>query len=197
MTVVFDFDRTLTESDTVFRFYQEFSKNIVKLIILTVGMIFNKIGILTNATIKKIGVSFFLLGLPEKVVIEKGQKYFSKIRLREDIIARLEKHIADGDKVVVLSASYECYISGLRSRWNDVTVLGSKLATDKDGKVQGLSFNCYGENKLKALQGNGIQSVDILYTDGFADRAVMRISKEVIVVGKRGWHSIQLKARGA
>ncbi|MGB9773630.1 MAG: HAD-IB family phosphatase [Bacteroidota bacterium] len=195
MTVVFDFDRTLTERDTVFRFYKEFSKNIVKLTILTVSMIFSKIGILTNATIKKIGVHFFLLGLPEKVVIEKGQKYFSKIRLREDIIARLEKHVANGDKVVVLSASYECYISALRSRWNDVIVIGSKLAIDKDGKVQGLSFNCYGENKLEALQRSGIHSVDILYTDGFADRAIMRISKKVIVVRKHGWHSIKLEAR--
>ncbi len=182
MIVVFDFDKTLTYSDTLFGFYKEFSKNPLKFVFLILCGLLNRFGIFTNDTCKKFGIFLFIRGKSKDEVLDVGRKYIEKIKFREEIFQKVREYIENGDRVFIVSASYEEYLINLKKIFGpNISIFGSKLKFT-DGKVSGLQMNCFGERKVEVLKNIDVLSVDIFYTDSIYDKPLMEISKKVCIV---------------
>ncbi len=179
--IVFDFDKTLTEKDTLFGFYRLVSKSrlrfLLKLPVFYMVAVATKLGLLSNTSLKRVGVKLFLDGQEKKRLENIGKQYASQIELnriyREDLLKR------PPENVLIISASYEEYLKPL---FPDHKVVGSRLDYNKENKVNGMLVNMHGTTKQQWLLKNGIREVDLLYTDSFSDKPLMDLAKRVILV---------------
>lgn len=183
--VVFDFDKTLTVEDTLFGFYRFSSKSKIIFLLkyplmLTAAAAF-KFGIISNLTLKKIGVQLYLRGYTKQSIDKLGREYSEKIEFNDVYQNEFFKY--SPKQVIIISASLEDYLKPLFSNYN---VVGSRLLYDSENRVLGLERNMYGLNKKKWLFKNGIREVDIFYTDSYSDQPVIDISDRTFIVNKYG-----------
>jgi phosphatidylglycerophosphatase C len=73
--------------------------------------------------------------------------------LRLEVVGCLEEHLAAGDEVILVSASFEIYLEPLAEMLGVETVLATRLAVDSDGICTGEieGPNCRGAEKVKRL----------------------------------------------
>lgn len=195
MIIVFDFDKTLINEDSLFGYYKQVYGQtpmfIIKRYILFLFAVLYKIKLINNTQLKRVGVGFFLKGKSVKEIMYHANEYAKKLRLNEIHNEYFLKHLNNDDQCFVVSAGLHEYISRL---YASKFVLASKLAY-RDGIVCGLESNLYGKNKVIELKKLGYNEVDILYTDSFADKPLMAIAKKVCVV-KRGEIIYQFVKKG-
>jgi phosphatidylglycerophosphatase C len=97
-------------------------------------------------------------GLPEKTV-EKAAEDFARRHLarnlRPDMRDRLEWHRSAGHKVVIVSASPECYVARAGELLGVDAALGTRLGVDTGGRLTGRyeGKNCRGAEKYARLVG--------------------------------------------
>jgi hypothetical protein len=180
--IVYDFDKTLTCEDTLFGFFRFSSdKNIwypFKIIIYVACMVLTKFNFISNESLKLAGVHIFLRKVDSNMLRLRSNFYHKKIEFNK--IFKELNFDQDIDYVVV-SASFEDYLRPIFP--NFVRIVGSKLDYSQ---VNGffLKFNCYGENKVKALAMHNIACIDTLYTDSINDLPLAKISKRIILIRK-------------
>jgi len=174
MIVVYDFDKTLTYKDTLLGFFLSFSKNPLKLFIYFLAMVFAKFKIISNTSLKKLGVRLYLYGR-SKDKVKKVAESYSK-RIETNSVYRQMDFSCD---VFVVSASFEEYLLPLFP--SGVKVVGSKLEY-KNGRVCNIMLNCYGKNKKKLLNDREIVKIDRLFTDSYSDVDLAGMSSEICVV---------------
>jgi len=183
--IVFDFDKTLTQKDTIFGFYQNAAKSKRKFKILLPGYyliaVLTKLGILSNTTLKKAGIRFFLKGYNIDALERIGKAYASSIKLNEIYYSHFLEY--NTDEVIIMSASYDIYLKYL---FPEYKVVASKIKYNNAGKVEGLDENIFGQQKLNWLLKNNIKIIDTLYTDSFSDKPLMSISKCTYLVKNGG-----------
>lgn len=188
MTIVFDFDKTLTYRDTLFGFYKAVNQNnlifSIKRILLLIVAILYKIKLIDNNTLKKFGVFLFLKGIDKNIIKQKSKEYSSKIKLNK--IYNRDFQLYNLDDIILVSASFEDYLKPI---FPNVKILSSKLEYTTNGKVKGLKINLYSSAKNKELLKNGIDHIDILYTDSYSDKPLMEISDKVFII-KEGKKSL-------
>jgi len=177
MIIVYDFDKTLTYTDTLFSFFRHCSKKdifyILKLIAYFCIMLTTKFKFTSNNTLKQVGIRLFLYNKTRMEIQKLSKLFSSKIKFN-----RLYKEL-DFDKsneYYVISASFVEYLVPLFPK--NVKVIGSKLLYHDD-LVKGLKFNCYKENKLRNLN---LDKIDIFYTDSLSDYPLAKISKKTYIV---------------
>lgn len=174
---VFDFDKTLTNKDSIVGFYLEVNKRngflngIIKRFVLLLSSILYKLKIVSNSKLKKIGVHLFLKGVHRKEIDLIALTYSKKIILNK-IYYEVFKKIPQEQRLVS-SASYEEYLKYIFPNEN---IVGSTLNYKLD-KVHSLKINNYGIEKAKHT--NNIHS---LYTDSYSDKPLMDKSKNVFLV---------------
>ncbi len=176
--VVFDFDKTLTEKDTVLGFLLEATDKRFKHIRKPVFLLFavlHKLGLIGNDRLKKAGIWLFLKNMPETEIRKRAAVYAKGIRLNTIYDTEF---VLKYPNAIVATASYEDYVKPLCS---DHILLAAKLEY-KDGKVSGLKQNAYGSQKVALLKAQGIQKIDIFYTDSYNDQPMMNISSVVFLV---------------
>ncbi|PKD43247.1 haloacid dehalogenase-like hydrolase [Rhodohalobacter barkolensis] len=178
--IVFDFDKTLTEKDTLFGFYrsvhkENFSFLIRRTIHLGAAFIY-KLGIINNDQLKKIGVSLFLSGMPVSKLKIMAKEYIGDIKLNQ--VYYHDFLNAPKQKRVIISASFEIYLKEL---FPEEIVVGSLLKIKK-GTIVGLDRNMYGIRKRNYLMSIGINEIDCLYTDSYSDLPLMKMSKKIFLV---------------
>lgn len=179
---VFDFDKTLTDYDTLFGFYRMANKNDavfqMKRFLLLSFAIGTKLKLFSNSQLKKCGVALFLKGKSEKELENAARQYADKIELN----SIYKKDFLDCPKHerIIISASYEIYLKKL---FPGEKIIGSRLAY-KQQKVKGVERTIFGKNKTVALGELGIDEIECLYTDSFSDRPLMDIAKQVYLVNK-------------
>jgi phosphoserine phosphatase len=178
--VVFDFDKTLTDKDTLFGFYKQVDGNnslfFLKRILLLFFAVIYKTSLISNDTLKKVGVLIFLKGKTKEIIEISSIEYAKTISF--NAVYRdyfLNYPIA---KRLIISASFEDYLLPLLP---GEQIMGSKLKFHL-GKVIGLQENMYGKTKQIALLRTGYKSIDALYTDSFSDRPLMEVAKSVFLV---------------
>jgi len=174
MIVVYDFDKTLTYKDTLFGFFLEFSKNPFKIFFYFCLMVCAKLKLISNDILKRWGVKLFLKGVSKDTIEKKAHIYAKKIKTNS-----LYKEIDLKDRVFIVSASFQEYLKPLFSK--DVSIIASRLDY-ADGKVVGLLFNCYGKNKIDALQKEGIFKIDLFFTDSYSDKPLALLTKKIVIV---------------
>ena len=183
MTIVFDFDKTLTDRDTLFGFYKLTNKPgfsyFIKRVLLLIAAICFKFKIISNNRLKKIGVSLFLKGKDKSFIDEKGRLYASSINLNKIYYNDyLQYSIRDR---MVISASL---IEYLKHKFPNEKIFASSLKYSESKKVIGLEENLYAEQKRKFIEQKGIERIDILYTDSYSDKALMEISNKIFLINK-------------
>jgi phosphoserine phosphatase len=185
---VFDFDKTLTDSDTLFGYYRTVSKSdrlfILKRILLLASGVLYKAGVIKNSTLKRVGISLFLKGRTRIELEIAAKKYVKQIKLNDIYHNHYMK--TEGEKWVV-SASPEIY---LRHLFTGEQVAGTTFTYSGD-KVQGLAVNMFGREKRKYLNEKGIGHIGELYTDSQTDKPLMEISEKIYLINQG--HIIQSK----
>jgi phosphoserine phosphatase len=181
--IVYDFDKTLTYQDTLFGFFQEAGRvrrfYYIKRSLYFIAMVFAKLSLIDNDTLKRFGVVLFLKGKEIKFLQDIIISYQPKIsfnRLYQKITERSESDIYD---IYIVSASFEEYLEGLFPPY--VKIVGSKLLYEND-KIIGIARNCYKGEKVKALYDIGIKKIDLLYTDSFSDYPLAEIARKIVIV---------------
>lgn len=184
---VFDFDGTLTGSDSLFHFlyfmcgiYRLFTGAIILLPVFT-GM---KTGRISNSGAKEKILEYFFKGCDQEDFDHKSRK-FAQTKLpaimRTNALEKLYWHKDHGHEVVVVSASLENYLVPWCDRMG-VNCIGTKLLV-RDGKIAGSynGRNCYGPEKARRLksayeldQFNRIY----VYGDSRGDREILELATD-------------------
>tara|TARA_B100000886_G_scaffold340459_1_gene310183 strand:+ start:2004 stop:2618 length:615 start_codon:yes stop_codon:yes gene_type:complete len=179
--VVFDFDKTLTYSDTLLDFYIHVSKKnfkfLIKLSLYICLMILFKLKIISNDYLKIKGFNLFLKGLKDDYIESKSKNFASKIDYNH--LFKTFNFDKKDEKVIIISASYEVYLKFIFSK--NIKVFGSKFIS-VDGVASEFSFNCYSTNKNYILKKNGFKKIRTFYTDSYSDLSLAKISKQIIIV---------------
>lgn len=115
-------------------------------------------------------------------------------RLRNDVVAELERHRAAGAVIVLVSASFEVYLLPLAERLGVDDVLAARLEVADDGTYTGLLFgpNCRGPEKVVRLHDwldqhhGGRAAVHVTaYGDSAGDNELLADADEAHWVGAR------------
>jgi len=179
--VVFDFDKTLTNKDTLFGFYKTVAGNdhgfFAKRIILIAAGVLYKVRLLKNDTLKSIGIKLFVKGKTRCELESAAKKYAKQIEFNDIYFNHYQK--ADGEKWII-SASPEIYLNLLFPGEN---VAGTTFNFTEE-KAEGLNVNMFGQEKKRFLNGKGVSIIDEFYTDSQSDKPLMDISKKVYIVEK-------------
>lgn len=157
---VFDFDGTITQSDTLLSFIR-FSKGNISFLIgfllfipLLIGM---KISLIPNWKVKQLMFQYFYKGTKIKTFDTWGEQ-FSKIitaNTREKAKAKITELKKEGYIIVVLSASIENWIKPWANENGIDLVIATQIRV-VNNIITGefLSKNCYGIEKVNRLLEN-------------------------------------------
>ena len=157
--VAFDFDGTLTVSDTFLAFLRwregafYYHLNMAKLAPAAFSYLFHR----NPGRLKAAIVRTFLRGLPMKDLEAEALEFAtesSRFLLRPDAVKVWRRHRLDGARMLIVTASPEVIIAPFARGLGADLVLGTVLTTDKDGVLTGgLSGpNCRGPEKVKRLR---------------------------------------------
>lgn len=160
MLALFDFDGTITRTDSLKEFiiFMKGRRNYyLGLLWLSPFLLLYKAGVIPNWKAKEILLAYFFKGTPVDVFEGKCKEFASwhvpKI-IREKAMDKLSAYLNEGVRVVVVSASPENWV-GKWSEANGLEWIATRLEVKKGrltGKIVGR--NCHGVekvNRIKAL----------------------------------------------
>lgn len=155
----FDFDGTLVEGDSLLPFLRRLC-GVRRLAVAGVGARRELFGLRRGGDARDVAKAAFLAralpGIDAGRAAVLADAYAARLecRLRPDTLARLRQHQADGDRVVLVSASPALYLEPLGRRLGLDAVLATGLVVGPDGRFTGelLGANCRGPEKARRLQ---------------------------------------------
>lgn len=190
--VVFDFDGTLTQKDTMIEFVAFVKGRRLLLWVLVLCLpyiLLMKLRLMSNEKVK----SHFLLKALGHINRAQMQQYgecfaerIDKIT-RKDTYDRLSSHLSKGDTVYIVTASLEEWVKPWALSKGVHRVLSTKMSYDQDSNFDG-SFstkNCYGEEKvlrLLAVEPNRSEYHLTAYGDSRGDREIIEFADKGIYV---------------
>ena len=129
-----------------------------------------------------------LKGMPYKTCDQLAKKYFEEELLPnvvEPLVEKLKAHLANGDRVCILSGGYDVYIKYFAEYFGIKEVISSKIAF-REGKCMGRmdGKDCMRENKLEYIRPFLKGNKTICYTDSQSDLSLLGLVDEPIVVSK-------------
>ena len=173
MLALFDFDGTITKDDSLLKFLR-FAVGDVKFIIglffLSPILVLYKLKLIPNYKAKQRMLSWFLKGYSEdefrKIANEYSLNYIDKI-VRPKAMQKIAWHKEQGHKIVVVSASMECWLKPWCDK-NELELIATKLEI-KNGIVTGRfkTKNCYGiEKAVRVREIYNLDDYDHIYAYG-------------------------------
>jgi len=171
--VFFDFDGTITTYDSLIKFIRFVvgdAKTLWGMIFLSPMLVVYKLKLIPNYKAKQLILSYFFKGIDEqefkKVAKEYSLRHIDTI-LRPKAMKKIAWHKEQGHKIVIVSASIECWLKPWCDE-NNLDLIATKLEI-KNGVVAAkfLTKNCYGIEKANRVQKQYILSgYDHIYTYG-------------------------------
>ena len=185
--IFFDFDGTITTDDSLIKFVRFVvgdAKFIWGMTLLFPMLTVYKLKLLPNYKAKQYMLSYFFKVMSEEKFMQVANEYSLEhinTILRPKAMNKIAWHKEQGHKVVVVSASIECWLKP----WCDKNGLGliSTKIEIKDGLVTGkfLSKNCYGIEKANRVQ----EAYDLseyghiyAYGDSRGDKELLELADE-------------------
>jgi len=183
----FDFDGTITTDDSFIKFIRFVvgdTKTLWGMIYLSPMLIAYKLKFIPNYKAKQMMFSYFFKGMDEKQFLKVAKEYSLKhidTILRQQAIEKITWHKEQGHKIVVVSASIECWLKP----WCDkhgLELIATKIEMS-NGIVTGrlLSKNCYGIEKVNRVQEQyNLSDYDYIYAygDSRGDRELLGLADE-------------------
>lgn len=155
---IFDFDGTITKKDSLLEFikiYRGSYKFYFGLVLLSPVLVLYTIKIIPNWRAKEIVLSYFF-GNEDVEAFAQRCKAFAENKLpllvKPSALKAIKKHQANGDRVVVISASAENWLKHWCQKY-DLELIATQLEVKNNkitGKIEG--ENCYGIEKRKRLE---------------------------------------------
>ena len=186
--VVFEFDGTLSASDSNFEFGKYCFKHSIRpwlflpvIFVAQIGRILNPSGIWWRQTMRRFLTENMVKELSGKMIVEHKQRRFGWAK---DQVAK--EHRA-GNKVVLISASTNYLIPKLVADMKFDAVFTSQMEQAKPWRYK---FLCWGNNKVIALdnwakENKYIPNVVRAYSDSKSDLPIMEIAKEQVWIDKK------------
>ena len=179
--VVFDFDKTLTYRDTTLPFFAFCAQQrglpliLARKILWYFLAVFVKIGLVSNIQHKNFGVQLFLKDAARSQVQGWGRNFAKQIRTN-----RIYREIfPQYPNAIISSASLEDY---LKPMFPNHRVVASKLEYSDDDLVVRWGINNYGDRKKIRLEQLGISQLDVVFTDSYSDRCLMKMASTTFLV---------------
>jgi HAD superfamily hydrolase (TIGR01490 family) len=121
--------------------------------------------------------------------------------LHDDALEKLNFHLAQGDELVLLSASLDLYVEHIGRQLGFNTIICTKTCwTDGILETDLLGDNCYGENKLNRLQkwldDNQGKVIEYAYADHESDLPVLETATVGVVINPSSRLAEMAKERG-
>lgn len=154
----FDFDGTITKKDTLLEFVK-FTHGPLRFflgfLVNSPWLIAYKLGIISNQKAKEKVLNYFFGGMKSGLFNNHCQNFVEqKIPgiLRPDAISEINKLVAEGVEVVIVSASPENWVQ-LWAANIKADCLSTRLKTE-DEKISGyiLGKNCHGDEKVRRIK---------------------------------------------
>lgn len=194
---VFDLDHTLSRSDSflyyLFGFLARRPWRIVRCVHLPIMVFLFWVGLVKNTKLKESFLHAVMGGVRQTDIATWNRVFldrFVRLQMRREGLATLETHRQAGDRLILLTASLDCYVSELGRRLGFDDVVCTRVEW-KDGRLSGklASPNMRGEEKVRALQDIRAcygQRPITAYADHRSDLAMLRVADHgVLVNGQR------------
>jgi len=155
---LFDFDGTITKKDSLMefiKFYKGSYSFMIGLIVLSPILLLYKVRIIKNWKAKERVLTYFFKNEPFKEFCLKSTEFSIKIipdLVKPEAIQSIIQHIGKGDRVIVISASFENWLVDW-CKTMKLELIGSKIEVRNGlitGKIEGR--NCYGTEKVIRLK---------------------------------------------
>ncbi|MCT7483096.1 HAD-IB family hydrolase [Aliarcobacter cryaerophilus] len=184
---LFDFDGTITTDDSLLKFIRFVvgdRRFLLGLVVLSPMLVLYKLKLIPNYKAKQYMLSWFFKDMRKDAFLKVANEYslvhIDKI-LRPKAIEKINWHKNQGHKVVVVSASIECWLRPWCEK-NNLELIATKLEI-KDDIVTGklLSKNCYGVEKVNRIKElYDLKNFDYIYTygDSSGDKQMLEIAHE-------------------
>ncbi len=184
---LFDFDGTITTDDSLLKFIRFVvgdRRFLLGLVVLSPMLVLYKFKLIPNYKAKQYMLSWFFKGMSKDAFLKVANEYslvhIDKI-LRPKAIEKINWHKNQGHKVVVVSASIECWLRPWCEK-NGLELIATKLEI-KDDIVTGklLSKNCYGVEKVNRIKElYNIEKYDYIYAygDSSGDKQMLELAHE-------------------
>jgi HAD superfamily hydrolase (TIGR01490 family) len=184
---LFDFDGTITTSDSLIKFIR-FAKGDLRtalgLIVLSPVLIFYKLKLIPNYKAKQWLFSYYFKGMNFTKFDELANAYslnYVDSILRPEAMEKIFWHKQEGHKVVVVSASIENWITA----WcniNELELIATQLEIN-EGKLSGRfsTKNCYGVEKAKRVSEKyNLHEYEYIYAygDSRGDKELLELADE-------------------
>ena len=189
--VIFDFDGTLTKKDSLGEFLKYYyNKKIYfkKLAIFLPTFLLYKFKIIKNDIAKQRLMEIFFKGKDEDTFKQKAKRFALErvdTFLNDKIYKKFQSHKLNGDRVIIISASFECWINEWAKKEKVESL--STILEIKNKKITGRFYtkNCYGKEKVNRLKEYiDISKYDeiISYGDSKGDEKIFAISTKYSVI---------------
>ena len=191
----FDFDGTITTDDSLIKFIRFVvgdAKFIAGMILLSPMLTAYKLKLIPNYKAKQMMLSYFFKGMNETKFQEVANTYSLNhidTILRPKAMEKIAWHQSQGHKVVVVSASIECWLKPWCDKYN-LELIATQLEI-KDGIVTGRlrTKNCYGIEKVNRVkEAYNLDEYETIYAygDSRGDRELLDLADEKFYKPFRG-----------
>jgi phosphatidylglycerophosphatase C len=186
--VVFDFDGTLVARDSFLDFSVRYclrrpARLLFAAALLPVAACFRLRSLAAAASVLLWSMTLGVSGRRFHAELGRYAREVLPRLVNPAVFAELERHLGDGRSVVVATGTLPIFVRTLlRSRGMPrLPVAGTRLRRRFGGFVA--ETHCIGPTKLGELERRfGITAWTTVYTDSYADRALMRGASEVVLV---------------
>ena len=154
---------------------------------LRIFKIYNRIKPSNN--FRKRVILWQLKGLSYYLCDQMAKQYFETELLPavvSPLIEKLQEHLAQNDRVIILSGGYDIYIRYFAEYFGIKETISSKIAFEDNvclGKMDGK--DCMRSNKVSAMQSQMSGVTSYCYTDSMSDLPILEIVDNPIVVSKQ------------
>ena len=155
---LFDFDGTITKKDSfieLIKYYKGTRSFYTGLILLSPFLLLYKAGIIKNWRTKELVFTYFFKNEPHDIFKNRCKEFCLNVipsLIKPSALEAIENHIKNGDRVVIISASFEDVLTN----WCElmqIDLIGTRITVNDGlitGKIEGK--NCYGDEKVKRLK---------------------------------------------
>ncbi|PKP59573.1 HAD-IB family hydrolase [Candidatus Atribacteria bacterium HGW-Atribacteria-1] len=171
--VIFDFDGTITNKDSFIdfiKFAQGTFRFYFGLLILSPTIIAYLLSFISNNIAKEKLISHFFKGCDSILFRNIANKYskeqIDKI-VRPKALEKIKWHQDKGHKIVIVSASMECWLSGWCEK-NKLELIATKLESENNRLTGKFSTkNCNGIEKVNRIKENyNLEDYEVIYAYG-------------------------------
>ncbi|MDQ1534800.1 MAG: phosphatidylglycerophosphatase [Actinomycetota bacterium] len=191
----FDFDGTLTRSDTLGPFLREVCGTVPFVRALAADaprLALAGIGAGSRDAAKERMLRRLLGGREHAELVVRGRAFAERVAttgMRPETVARLEWHAHEGHELAIVSASLDVYLEPIAERLGVGTVLCSRLEVNGAGLVTGnlVGGNCRAAEKLRRIRERfGEDGYELwAYGNSAGDAEMLAAADHPVWVGRR------------